>query len=84
MYRKAGGSITSQRFEGTLMITRALGDMALKSKTKVQYSMIISYVKGLISEPYVTHVYLTPSDNYLVLGSDGLWDYLKYEVKLQE
>jgi len=45
--RKAGGSIISQRLEGVLMITRALGDVALKSKAKVFDSNMISRLRVL-------------------------------------
>lgn len=46
-----------------IQVTRTLGDLALQKY-------------GLTPEPEVQELTLTPEDNLLVLGSDGLWDVL--------
>ena len=38
--------------------------------------VFISYQVGVIAEPEITHHVLSPEDKYLVLGSDGIWEFL--------
>ncbi len=42
-------------------MSRTLGDFAAK---KI----------GLISEPEIQHIELTPFDSFICIGSDGIWD----------
>ncbi|MEJ2208008.1 MAG: PP2C family protein-serine/threonine phosphatase [Anaerolineae bacterium] len=65
--RHAGGKITRRqddlaRVKGQLAVTRALGDTRLKEL--------------IIAEPSVREVALQPGDERLILGCDGLWDYV--------
>jgi serine/threonine protein phosphatase PrpC len=65
--RLAGGQITRRRDDvarvrGELAVTRALGDTRLKD--------------WVIAEPSIKEVALRPGDERLILGCDGLWDYL--------
>lgn len=65
--RHAGGKITRRpndlaRVRGDLAVTRALGDTRLK--------------EWVIAEPSIREVALRPGDQRLILGCDGLWDYV--------
>eukprot|EP00743_Colponemidia_sp_Colp-15_P004551 GILK01004905.1.p1 GENE.GILK01004905.1~~GILK01004905.1.p1 ORF type:complete len:262 (-),score=33.38 GILK01004905.1:91-876(-) len=62
--KQAGGVLIRSRVAGQLAVTRALGDHALKSE-------------GVIAVPHVTRHVLTPSDTFMVLASDGLWDVIQ-------
>ena len=52
------------RLGGVLAITRAFGDISLKKNM------------GLIAKPEVKKVEIRLSHRYLVLASDGLWDFV--------
>lgn len=47
------------RVGGVLSVSRAIGD--------------VSYKEWLISDPEICSVALKPSDNYLILSTDGLF-----------
>ena len=51
------------RLGGVLAVTRAFGDTALKHH-------------GLISKPDIKRIPLRLHHRYVVLASDGLWDYV--------
>ena len=55
-----GAFIRDGRVNGMIGITRALGDHCMK--------------QWIISTPHVTVVELVPTDEYLVLACDGVWD----------
>jgi len=57
----AGGVIFGGRVFGQLMLTRAIGDYALKKY-------------GVISTPYMNKYFVSEKDKYLILASDGVWD----------
>ncbi|CAH1243530.1 PPM1F [Branchiostoma lanceolatum] len=67
--QKAGGTVTCHRgqyrLNGALSVSRSLGDS--------------EYRPGLTGVPEVTHTPLTGTEEYLVLGSDGLFDCLPFE-----
>ena len=65
--RQAGGQITRRqddvaRVRGELAVARALGDTRLKD--------------WVIAEPSIREVVLGQGDERLIMGCDGLWDYL--------
>jgi protein phosphatase PTC1 len=65
--RQAGGQITRSqndvaRVRGELAVTRSLGDTRLKD--------------WVIAEPSIREVVLRQGDERLIMGCDGLWDYL--------
>lgn len=62
--KRDGGIIMDDRVGGALAITRAFGDHALKRD-------------GVIAKPYIKKHMLRPSDRYLVIASDGVWDVLE-------
>jgi serine/threonine protein phosphatase PrpC len=58
----AGGGVFKGRVNGVLAVSRALGDISLKS--------------AVISTPDVLKLSLSPDDCCLVLATDGLWDFV--------
>ena len=48
------------------------------SKSIKQWLFFYYYIKylGIISEPEITYNYLTNDDKYIVICSDGVWEYL--------
>ena len=62
------------RVGGSLTVTRALGDVYLKSEEHTfSHYPGCPYISG---EPEVTWRIIQPGDRFLVLGSDGIWDTL--------
>jgi serine/threonine protein phosphatase PrpC len=61
--RREGGIIMEDRVGGALAITRAFGDHALKKD-------------GVSARPYIKKHMVRPTDRYLVMASDGIWDVL--------
>ncbi|VVT49463.1 uncharacterized protein SAPINGB_P002282 [Magnusiomyces paraingens] len=56
----AGGLMIANRVNGMLAVTRALGDR---------------YMKSLVSgSPYTTRTVLGPTDEFIIVACDGLWD----------
>ena len=64
--KRDGGIIMEDRVGGSLAITRAMGDHALKRD-------------GVIAKPHIRRHVLRPTDRLLVMGSDGIWDVLEDE-----
>lgn len=65
----AGAFIRDGRVNGMIGITRALGDHTMK--------------QWIISTPHVTIIELQPTDDYLVLACDGVWDVIKDEEAIE-
>jgi serine/threonine protein phosphatase PrpC len=61
---KAGGKILMGRLGGLLAITRAFGDLSLKKNM------------GLIAKPEVKKVEIRLNHRYVLVASDGLWDFV--------
>ena len=70
-----GVSDAPMRVAGTLSVTRALGDCYLKYPllSLSPYSQFVPYIS---SAPTVTYKMLHPNDRYIILASDGLWNYV--------
>ena len=51
------------RVGGSLAVTRAFGDHALKST-------------GVTAKPFINKHILRPFDKFMVIASDGVWDVL--------
>merc|ERR1719453_163352 len=66
--QQAGGAIVGNRVGGTLAITRALGDPALKGPGG-----------GVSGEPSVMEHVVAEEDRYVLLASDGIWDVITDE-----
>ena len=64
--KRDGGMIMEDRVAGALAITRAFGDHSLKRD-------------GVIAKPHIRRHVLRPTDKFLVMASDGVWDVLEDE-----
>ena len=65
--KSQGGIIFDGRVGGSLAITRAFGDHALKKD-------------GVIPNPFINKHVLRPFDKFLVIASDGVWDTIEDQV----
>ncbi len=63
---KEGGVIMNDRVGGTLILTRAMGDFALKDS-------------GVICKPTIRKHFIRPFDRFVVIASDGVYDTLSDE-----
>lgn len=67
--QNAGGSVTLQRVNGSLAVSRALGDFDFKEVDwRPQTEQLVS------PEPEVYELGRTPEDEFLILACDGVWD----------
>lgn len=70
----AGGSVTIQRINGSLAVSRALGDFSYKgAENRTASQQMVS------PEPEVCVVERSPADEFLVLACDGVWDTVSNE-----
>ncbi len=69
----AGGYVFNSRVCGCLAITRAFGDFFLKRKN------VLFEKQPVVAIPDVTIAKRLPTDLFLILASDGLWDKLTSE-----
>lgn len=70
----AGGSVMCQRVNGSLAVSRALGDYEYKNvKDKGQCEQLVS------PEPEIFCLDRDPADEFLVLACDGIWDVMSNE-----
>ncbi|XP_051521067.1 protein phosphatase 1A-like [Myxocyprinus asiaticus] len=67
--QNAGGSVTLQRINGSLAVSRGLGDFDFKEvEWRTQTEQLVS------PEPEVYELERTPEDEFLVVACDGVWD----------
>lgn len=64
--KRDGGIVMEDRVAGSLAVTRAFGDHSLKRD-------------GVTAKPHIKRHVLRPTDKFLVMGSDGIWDVLDDE-----
>ncbi|XP_061608757.1 protein phosphatase, Mg2+/Mn2+ dependent, 1Nb (putative) isoform X1 [Phyllopteryx taeniolatus] len=65
----AGGSVSLQRINGSLAVSRALGDFGYKrAENRSPGEQMVS------PEPEVRALERSPADEFLVLACDGVWD----------
>ncbi|KAB2625128.1 protein phosphatase 2C 13 [Pyrus ussuriensis x Pyrus communis] len=71
-----GGYIDDGYLNGSISVTRALGDWGLK--------LPLGSSSPLIAEPDVQQVMLTEGDEFFIIGCDGIWDVMssQYAVSL--
>ena len=75
---KAGGTVMMQRVNGSLAVSRALGDFAYKSmEEKKPYEQLVS------PEPEMHIMDRSPDDQFLLLACDGIFDVMKNEEIIQ-
>ncbi|KAK9843641.1 hypothetical protein WJX81_000782 [Elliptochloris bilobata] len=69
--RKAGGYVAEGRVNGSLNLSRALGDMEYKQSAALgPEAQIVTAV------PEIRRLALEPGDEFLLLACDGIWDVL--------
>lgn len=70
----AGGSVMIQRINGSLAVSRALGDYDYKNvQDKGQCEQLVS------PEPEIFCLDRDPADEFLILACDGIWDVMTNE-----
>ncbi|XP_041468468.1 protein phosphatase 1B-like isoform X2 [Lytechinus variegatus] len=75
---KAGGSVMIERVNGSLAVSRALGDYDYKNNPKIPPT------EQLVSaEPEVTVIERTDEEEFIVLACDGIWDVMSNEELCQ-
>lgn len=67
--KDAGGFVVAGRVNGSLNLTRAIGDMELKTNERLPAERQI-----VSAEPEVKTVQLSDDDEFIVLACDGIWD----------
>ncbi|XP_020678915.1 probable protein phosphatase 2C 5 isoform X1 [Dendrobium catenatum] len=89
--RAAGGWIVDGRICGDLSVSRAFGDLRFKTKKNEmllkgveegkwteKFISRINFKDDLVTPtPDITHIYLGSDVEFILLASDGLWDYIK-------
>ena len=70
----AGGFVEENRVNGSLNLSRSLGDFEYKLNEKKSYKE-----QMVTSLPEITKVERTAKDQFLVLACDGIWDCLSNE-----
>ena len=68
---KAGGFVADGRVNGSLNLSRALGDLEYKSVSKLPPEE-----QMVTANPEIRSTELTPNDEFLILACDGIWDVL--------
>lgn len=72
--QNAGGSVTLQRINGSLAVSRALGDFTFKEvEWRTQTEQLVS------PEPEIYDLERSPTDEFLVVACDGVWDAISNE-----
>lgn len=67
--QNAGGSVTLQRVNGSLAVSRTLGDFTFKEvEWRPQTEQLVS------PEPEVYELERSPKDEFLIIACDGIWD----------
>lgn len=69
MGRRLGGFILAGRVGGQLAITRSVGDHALRQE-------------GVIPTPFIRKQILRPTDRWLIIATDGVWDSIGEKVRM--
>jgi hypothetical protein len=62
---RAGGEVEAGRLSGFLQVSRALGDLDCDTRRKPA---------GLTGEPELSSRQIHPQDEFIIVGTDGLWD----------
>jgi serine/threonine protein phosphatase PrpC len=68
---KAGGFVADGRVNGSLNLSRALGDLEYK-----QVSSLPPEEQMVTANPEIRSLRLTDDDEFLILACDGIWDVL--------
>ena len=68
---QAGGYVMDGRVNGSLNLSRAIGDMEYK-----QTSHLSAAEQAVTASPDVHQIQLGPSFEFMILACDGIWDVL--------
>lgn len=68
---KAGGFVADGRVNGSLNLSRALGDLEYK-----QVKSLPPEEQMVTANPEIRTIKLDPSDEFIILACDGIWDVL--------
>eukprot|EP01059_Diplonema_ambulator_P002107 TRINITY_DN1173_c0_g1_i2.p1 TRINITY_DN1173_c0_g1~~TRINITY_DN1173_c0_g1_i2.p1 ORF type:complete len:270 (+),score=31.70 TRINITY_DN1173_c0_g1_i2:75-884(+) len=71
---EAGGFVTGGRVNGSLALSRAIGDFEYKQNKKLKPEAQI-----ITAHPDVTVTTIQPNDDFVVLACDGIWDVMTNE-----
>lgn len=70
---KAGGTVTNGRVNGSLNLSRALGDLEFKKNNRFPGNKNPKeYI--ITAFPDITETSFTPDINLIILGCDGIWE----------
>jgi serine/threonine protein phosphatase PrpC len=75
----AGGSITNNRLNGVLSVSRAFGDKEHKAQRGGEMWGTVFSADPCSAEPEFTQRELSVEDDFIVVACDGLWDVLSNE-----
>jgi serine/threonine protein phosphatase PrpC len=71
---RAGGFVANGRIQGSLAVSRALGDIQLKEQGNLN-------LKGvLLPDPELSCFFPTAVDHFMIIATDGLWDVLSSQA----
>ena len=70
----AGGFVEENRVNGSLNLSRSIGDFEYKSSTELPFTQ-----QQVTCDPEVRSVARQPADSFIVLACDGIWDCLTSE-----
>lgn len=66
---KAGSTITEGRVDGNLNLSRSLGDLKYKTNKTLKPEE-----QPITANPDIKVVDLTPEDDFIIMGCDGIWE----------
>ena len=72
---KSGATINGYRINGTLNLTRAIGDLRFKSNNNLK-----RHEQSVISLPEITKIEDTEDIDFIIMGCDGVWDCVKRQI----
>jgi serine/threonine protein phosphatase PrpC len=83
---RAGSTVTNGRVNGVLAISRSFGDLQFKTVEPHLFKAESccpeqwwAAAQAVTSEPEIASVHIDPSDEFLLLATDGLWDHFSGE-----
>ncbi|KAL4468875.1 hypothetical protein ABPG72_009145 [Tetrahymena utriculariae] len=72
--KDAGGDVQNGRVNGNLNLSRALGDLQYKKNFEIPQDKQL-----IIAKPDITIHKITPDDEFILIGCDGIWETLSDE-----
>eukprot|EP00828_Plagiopyla_frontata_P025855 TRINITY_DN3328_c0_g1_i2.p1 TRINITY_DN3328_c0_g1~~TRINITY_DN3328_c0_g1_i2.p1 ORF type:complete len:321 (-),score=56.27 TRINITY_DN3328_c0_g1_i2:82-1044(-) len=77
--KKAGGEVFMGRVNGNLNLSRAVGDLEYKKNKSINYDEQL-----IISVPEITTRTISPDDDFILMGCDGVYELLTNEQLAQK